>query len=1606
MDHNGSSSEDEKLHGENIDLNRAANETRSIIVELSLEGSVRWISPSWQDLIGTDPQSLYDRPISETLADEDKTCFSRATAQLIEDDSRSVRITFWLALPADSVDHRIPRLESDDFTISLSAPLPEALEVDATGILIHDRSSGQPTHTMWVLNVVQDNKAWLDANLDSELAEALAGGAEFLSTFLSNLIEDPGTPMPDPLTCNICDRQIQPWFFEKHTALCIVSHKSESEVQDCHDHLQEQRQIIADVLRQLETDASLATFHGIHFGSRSLSPAESQSSSPSAPGKSKPTKAKTSHLRTVELILDYCDLAIDINTPALPDAEGTDVFTRIQSPDSRNRITQVQDWQTPSLEDPALLALYQATHELVSQKLNAVTRLHNTIHYSEKIRQEIDLRVQDLIDQTLENAQLMMDEDSLSEVTEHEPEDSPFGPPIQKPSEDVPGLGKALASMKLGSPVLFAREIPPQLRPEGSSGSASPFASLGSGFLSPTKRAMSIADGPLDGDVRASSPLSQFPPVSVNDPATRRLPPRVPMQRSISAQSDNEQAILSSGDQTRRGSVDASDLVRRASRSERRQSRPGIYEVPRLPSGGSSSGKAPAGYSPSRRSSRAVSRSRASSLARDRDRGTSPGRKMVNPRLNLLEKERLSPNASPTLSASDSTSTDTNYRERKMSMAPPLSPRLPSIAPAARPAPPSIKDFEIIKPISKGAFGSVYLSKKKTTGDYYAIKVLKKADMIAKNQVTNIKAERAIMMAQTESPFIAKLFFTFQSKEYLYLVMEYLNGGDCAALIKQIGCLPEDWTRRYMAEVVLGLEYLHSRGIIHRDLKPDNLLISHNGHLKLTDFGLSRVGLVGRQNRARTSSHPEVPDLFNTSRHPSGSGGPRHASFEFTNSALSTPAIGPMSPSEFRSDKSYFNLRDRKASQGESCELVRTEPDTAFPAVSKLNLNDAGYQGSDDGRSTGDASESSGPSKASPTTHAPSAMLMPPPAMKLFDPNDGNKKFVGTPDYLAPETINGSGQDDMVDWWSLGVVLFEFMYGYPPFHAGSPGEVFENILNHRIEWPPAEAEAELGVSAEAKDLMIKLMAMAPSDRLGSVNGAEDIKQHPFFNGISWNTISEEEALFVPTPDHPEDTEYFDQRGATDLIFDDDSDATRSLAHSPNASDRETNVPKMTYAAKLMSSGKHLGKRTAMPLSIPAHVRERKSRNRRLSEPGRDDFGSFTFKNLGVLEKQNMDAIKRLRSEHSSSSPISVPAEMPHHHRSASSSSSFVRRSMSSASSISSSTPISPSAYLNRMSIPSSPLNAQSGTFTAGHRHRASVSTATLHENFVSSLDQARPGSSGTSGRQPTPIRTKLTSKSLPLDTLPSPKLVKSATLPSPRNRAFTMGSQMQRPELPFAWNSSKRISRVFDAETPSSSSDGETPSNAASALHRVHRRRQRSQRLASMSFPATSESASTLNEEHTGGSTPEIYQRRHVPLDVLICEDNPVSRRVLEAMLIKLKCRVVSVEDGAKAVAAATGDVVFDIIFTDIKVPRLSGTEVARLIRSSSEINRDTPIVAMTSYSTSEVLDMVHFEKRLEKPLTVTILSETIQELVPEWAPPVMNKRPVSTDLSFSKVKQ
>ncbi|KAE9455474.1 hypothetical protein C3L33_12620, partial [Rhododendron williamsianum] len=148
-------------------------------------------------------------------------------------------------------------------------------------------------------------------------------------------------------------------------------------------------------------------------------------------------------------------------------------------------------------------------------------------------------------------------------------------------------------------------------------------------------------------------------------------------------------------------------------------------------------------------------------------------------------------------------------------------------------------DFEPLTMIGKGAFGEVRVCKEKKTGHVYAMKKLKKSEMLRRGQVEHVKAERNLL-AEVDSNCIVKLYCSFQDEEYLYLIMEYLPGGDMMTLLMRKDTLTEDEARFYVGETVLAIESIHKHNYIHRDIKPDNLLLDRYGHMKLSDFGLCK----------------------------------------------------------------------------------------------------------------------------------------------------------------------------------------------------------------------------------------------------------------------------------------------------------------------------------------------------------------------------------------------------------------------------------------------------------------------------------------------------------------------------------------------------------------------------------------------------------------------------------------------------------------------------------------------------------------------------------------------------------------------------------------------
>jgi serine/threonine protein kinase len=336
---------------------------------------------------------------------------------------------------------------------------------------------------------------------------------------------------------------------------------------------------------------------------------------------------------------------------------------------------------------------------------------------------------------------------------------------------------------------------------------------------------------------------------------------------------------------------------------------------------------------------------------------------------------------------------------------------------------PGIEDFEIIKPISRGAFGKVYLARKKTTKDLFAIKAIRKDDVVRKNMVQQVMMERKVM-ALASIPCVVSMFFAFHSKSYLFLVMEYLIGGDLSSLLQVFGCFDEDMARFYIAETTLALNYLHENGVVHRDLKPDNILIDHTGHIKLTDFGLSRI-VVNDQNSGSNISHH--PHTFNISHH---------------------------------SSKQELHHNNHAAK------------------------------------------------------HEPHTPKRPP----------SNRELLGTPDYLAPELLLGSSHGSPVDWWAVGVCLFEFLVGYPPFSDETPELIFRNILNHQVQWPPLDPD-ESYFSSESEDLIKNLLQPDPSKRLQR----SQVSHHTFFKGMDFDKLHEIEPPFMPNPEDVCDTSYFESR---------------------------------------------------------------------------------------------------------------------------------------------------------------------------------------------------------------------------------------------------------------------------------------------------------------------------------------------------------------------------------------------------------------------------------------------------------------------------------------------
>ncbi|XP_038675294.1 serine/threonine-protein kinase 38 isoform X2 [Scyliorhinus canicula] len=334
-----------------------------------------------------------------------------------------------------------------------------------------------------------------------------------------------------------------------------------------------------------------------------------------------------------------------------------------------------------------------------------------------------------------------------------------------------------------------------------------------------------------------------------------------------------------------------------------------------------------------------------------------------------------------------------------------------------------LDDFESLKVIGRGAFGEVRLVQKKDTGHIYAMKILRKSDMLEKEQVGHIRAERDILV-EADSQWVVKMFYSFQDKLNLYLIMEFLPGGDMMTLLMKKDTLSEEETQFYIAETVLAIDSIHQMGFIHRDIKPDNLLLDSKGHVKLSDFGLC----TGLKKAHRTEFY-------------------RNLSHSLPN------------------DFTFQNMNSKRKAE----TWKRNRRQLAFSTV-------------------------------------------------------------GTPDYIAPEVFMQTGYNKLCDWWSLGVIMYEMLIGYPPFCSETPQETYKKVMNWRetLTFPP-----EVPISEKAKDLILRFCCESET-RIGA-NGVEDVKSNLFFECVDWEHIRERPAAISIEIKSIDDTSNFDEFPDSDIL---------------------------------------------------------------------------------------------------------------------------------------------------------------------------------------------------------------------------------------------------------------------------------------------------------------------------------------------------------------------------------------------------------------------------------------------------------------------------------------
>ncbi|KAH7443090.1 hypothetical protein KP509_02G018800 [Ceratopteris richardii] len=459
----------------------------------------------------------------------------------------------------------------------------------------------------------------------------------------------------------------------------------------------------------------------------------------------------------------------------------------------------------------------------------------------------------------------------------------------------------------------------------------------------------------------------------------------------------------------------------------------------------------------------------------------------------------------------------------------------------------------------------------------FAIKIVDKDAASSRNKLQRMYMEKEILQS-VDHPFLPTLYAHFDCNNCSCLVIDYCPGGDLYVLRqKQPGRrFSLIAARFYVSEVLVALEYLHMLGIVYRDLKPENVLVQQDGHIMLTDFDLSFKSNVDPQLIRRPSVSSDSCSLPESSPHLTlpallpASALPKRRLMRSHSQSATMSSSSTLSASLINADPTNCRVAPAARnvcsvvpltscsgvdSERHGCAVVQKEPVslstrhshhstscTEEPVTTKQsgtsatepshppkqndragNLHEAGYSREKENNING-----LGQHGRTHDNHRIKHLGRDPLSATEYEENHSNVvmelvaeptharslSFVGTHEYLAPEIIGGHGHGSTVDWWTMGVFLYELLFGTTPFKGSSNEKTLKNIINKELAFPEDTDDLEL---SNAKNLIQCLLEKDPSKRLGFSKGAAEIKQHSFFKDVNWALIRCAQPPEVPWP---------------------------------------------------------------------------------------------------------------------------------------------------------------------------------------------------------------------------------------------------------------------------------------------------------------------------------------------------------------------------------------------------------------------------------------------------------------------------------------------------------